>query len=108
MNTQGYLSVPEMGSNDAEYVRKIAQALNRAIAGKINAVRQVTLAAGAGSTIISDDRISVNSFISLQPVTLNAGQMVYWYTSAQSNGTVTINHPNDAFADKTFNILIIG
>lgn len=108
MSTPGYLTVPETGNNDVEHRRQIAQGVNRALAGKLNAVRQITLTPSSTTTIVEDARITPSSFISLQPTTLNAAQMSYWYTSSQTNGSVTFTHPSDAFADKTFNMVVIG
>lgn len=108
MSIPGYLTVPETGNNDVEHRRQIAQGVNRALAGKLNAVRQITLTPASATTTIEDARITPSSFIGLQPMTLNAVQMSYLYTSAQTNGSVTFTHPSDAAVDRTFNMVIVG
>lgn len=94
------------------WVRQLAELVNNMLRGKINAVLQITLTAGAGSTIIKDARIGAYSVLLLEPLTAHAAAALYGspyvLESSKSIGQVTLNHVNDANTDKTFNLLIIG
>jgi hypothetical protein len=111
----GYRGVPEVAANDPEHVRRIAQAINNILQGKMNSVTTVTLAANVATTTLTDARISSKSFIGFQPTTANAAAALgTLYTSSQMGGTgtvtgsVVLNHANNAQTDRTFNVLIIG
>ena len=79
--------------------------------GKINATLDVTLTMSAASTTVSDARIGGSCGIYLMPLSANAaaeiGNGTIWW-SAPGNQTVTLNHANNAQADRSFRLLIIG
>lgn len=88
-----------------------ARRINDVLGGKINITGVVTLTANVATTAVTDSRISGQSFISFQPVTANAAVEIgagTMYTSAQSSGTMTITHANNAQTDRTFRYLVIG
>lgn len=99
--------VPSLG-----WVRRIADAVNNILKGKINAVLPVTLSANAATTTVIDARITAFSFLGLEPLTTHAAAALYAapyvLPSSQMSGSVVLNHVNDANTDKNFNLLIIG
>lgn len=122
MTSPAYPSAPQGGgavskladAASSSWVRRIAEIVNGILTGKLNAVTQLTLTAGAPSTIMKDARITANSYLGLQPMTTHAATDLYSATSvlvaagSQKAGQVTFNHPNNANVDKTFNVLIVG
>lgn len=106
---KGYPVAPESMQNEVEHRRKLAQAANLALGGKMNAVTQVTLTAGATTTTLTDKRIGAYTFIGFSPLTANAAAaQAGLYVSSQVNGSATLTHANNAQADRTFNVLLIG
>jgi hypothetical protein len=98
-----------MMPDEKEHRRQIAQALANAMGGKLNAVNEITLVAGATTTTITDARIGANTFFGFQPMTANAaGALGSLYVSSQANGTATLTHANTATVDRTFRLLLIG
>lgn len=120
--TTGFQSVPTSGGNprslqdaaSTSWVRKIADSVNNILKGKQNVVLRVTLRAGQATTTIIDARIGPFSALLLQPLTAHAAADLYSATSVladlttQKDGSVVFNHPNNANADKTFNLVILG
>ena len=107
----GFPLAPETNTNELEHRRTIAKVANLAMKGKINALTQVTLAAGVATTTLTDERISSQSFIGLSPLTANAAAALattYFPQATQFNGQTVINHANNAQTDRTFNVIIIG
>lgn len=83
--------------------------LNNAISGKLNVVGEVTLAAGAASTVLADPLITRASCVALMPLTANAAAALpALYFDPTDSGSVAIRHANTAQADRTFRYLIMG
>lgn len=100
-----YPKLPPGGADQ----RAVANVLNLAMDGKINAVTAITLAAGASSTILTDSRIGADSFIGLAPLTANAAAaLATTYIAARGIGSATVAHANNGQTDRTFTVLIIG
>jgi len=109
MTTVGYPVPPQMMANEKEHRRQIAQALGNALAGKVNAVTEVTLAANVTTTTFTDARIGANTFFGFQPLTANAaGALSGLYVSSQANGVATLTHSSASSVDRTFRVLLIG
>jgi hypothetical protein len=109
MTTKGYPLAPETWTNEPEHRRKLAQAANLALGGKLNSVLQATLAANSATTTITDKRIGANTYIGFSPLTADAAAALSGlYVSSQANGTATLTHANNAQTDRTFNLLLIG
>lgn len=109
MTTQGYPVPPLMMANEKEHRRQIAQALGNTISGKMNAVTEVTLAAGVTTTTFTDARIGANTFFGFQPLTADAaGAVAGLYVSSQANGSATLTHSSASSLDRTFRVLLIG
>lgn len=116
----GYTPAPLSGNQpedikraaSARWVRNIAEVVNNILRGKVNAVLPLTLDANSATTTVLDARISAYSALVLQPVTSNAAAALYdtpyIIPSGQKSGEVVLNHANDANADKTYNLVIIG
>lgn len=107
---KGY-DVPEVFLPDEkQHRRRLGQALQNAMAGKLNAVTQVTLAANATSTTLTDARIGANTFIGFTPTTLNAVTALTsgLYVSAKQKGSATLTHASSTHTDQTFDVLLIG
>lgn len=118
-----YLGAPQdAGGSDLgalrTYARQIATVVNRILQGKLNAIFKsggvdFTLTANAATTVITDARLSVNSWIGFLPLTANAAAelgngTLYALAANMNNGAWTITHANNAQTDRTFRVLIIG
>ena len=107
----GFPGVPADWGNEREHRRKLAESLNRALAGKLNATLDVTLAANQAATAVTDARLSASSFLGFCPLTANAAAEIgngTLYVSAQGKGTATLAHANTAQTDRNFRLLVIG
>ncbi|WP_298800107.1 hypothetical protein [uncultured Devosia sp.] len=109
--TGGSVSKPSDAA-DKGWVRNVADVLNNVLRGRQNVVLTITLAANVDSSLILDARIGPFSGLFLQPLTTNAAAALagapYVLASGQKQGQVTLAHANNAQADRTFNLLIIG
>jgi hypothetical protein len=106
---KGYPLVPETMPNEVEHRRQLAQRVNGALQGKLNAVTQVTLTPSSTTTTMTDARIGASTFISFQPLTADAaGALSGLYVSSQKSGQATITHASASSVDRTFNVLLIG
>src|SRR5574337_986911 len=117
MSGFGYPPVPTQGNKpeslaDAasrNWLQVVAEKVNYILRGRMNVVTQVTLAANAGTTTLTDSRISATNGLLLQPLTSNAaGALATTYWSAQGIGSATLTHANNTQTDRKFNVLIIG
>ena len=75
--------------------------------------KEVTLTANAASTVVTDARLSYFSAIDFDPMTANAaaelGAGTLYVTQANRiNGQFTLTHANNAQADRTFRMTILG
>ena len=97
--------------NEGGSPRDVAHTVNNILKGKINAVFSVTLTAGAGTTTINNPLVTKNSAFLFSPQTANAAAIAAPHV-LQSNITegtsFIITHANDANADKTFMLCLLG
>lgn len=103
--------LPPRWTDVGEQVRRIVTAVNNILRGKTNNVGTVTLTANSATTTLTDIRIGINSVILLQPTTANASAEIgagAIYFGTPGDGTVTINHANNAQTDRTFNYAVVG
>ena len=92
-----------------EYLRQLANAINLASEGKLNANGEITLDANSTTTTLTNELISANSVIHLTPTTANAAAVAgSLYPSSQIKGEATLTHANDSNTDKTFKFSILG
>lgn len=96
-------------------LRQIGGIVNLILRGKQNNVLEVTLTANAASTTVNDPRLTRNSLVLFDPTTANAATELYGATmyvlddgTNRKNGTFVITHANNANADRTFKVLIVG
>ena len=77
--------------------------------GKLNCVGTITLTINSATTAMSDPRLGGESWIGFMPTTANAAAAIGGlFVTAQGNGTATLNHANNAQADRTFTYAILG
>jgi hypothetical protein len=77
----------------------------------MNATVDVTLTANAGTTVVTDARIGVKSYLSMMPLNSDAAAEISGgtlYIATQKNGSATITHANNGTPDRYFRLLIIG
>jgi hypothetical protein len=107
---KGYPLVPETMPNEVEHRRQLAQGVNGARQGKMNAVTQVTLTPSSTTTTLTDSRIGATTGIFFSPLTLNAvtAQASGLRVTSKKNGQATLTHASAAAVDQTFDVLLIG
>lgn len=89
--------------------REIADVVNLILDGKINATGTVTLATGSATTTLSDRRIGTGSVILFMATTANAaGDLANLYVTGRTDGQATLNHSNNAQADRTYAYVVLG
>jgi hypothetical protein len=93
----------------AQWVRKVVDVVNNSLAGKMNVGLTISLQTGAGSTTITDARISAFSALLLTPLTAHAAAIrSSIYVSSQQSGQATLAHSVTADADCVFTLSILG
>ncbi len=97
--------------------RDLAFVINQVLDGKLNALFEATLTAGAGSTVLTAantsgvEKVGPESFIFPMPLTANAATELAggtMYVSSQGKQTLTITHANNGQVDRSFRFLVIG
>jgi hypothetical protein len=105
--TTGFPSLP-VGGGDA---RQVAAVVNRVAQGKLNCTGSVVLATGAGTTVVTDARVTASSVILLMPMTANAAVELgdgMLFVSARDKGSFTLTHANNGQTDRWFDFAVIG
>lgn len=93
---------------DANWAARISEGLNLVIR-KVNNMAEITLTAGAATTVMDDARLSAFSVLSFMPLTANAAAVhPSIYVTDQGNGHATIHHTNSGTTDKDFRVGIAG
>lgn len=108
---QAGVSVPVFQPDEIRHRRDIAQWAQWANQGHLANVGEVTLISGTASTVVSDKRVSQNSFIGFMPETakaLSAMPTVYVPTIDAAAGTFTIAHSSTASGNRTFRYCLLG
>lgn len=83
--------------------------VNNSVAGKLNIVGEVTLAANAPSTILEDPLVTQGSYIGLMPMSANAAAALAGLSFGPSgSGSVVITHANNGQTDRIFRYAILG
>ena len=100
-------------SQITSYLRSMWDALYQARRGKLECVVELTLTAGAATTVLTDPRLSIQSAVFFDPKTANAateiyGATMYVLTANRTKGSWTITHANNAQIDRAFQVIIIG
>jgi hypothetical protein len=110
------MSFPDLNRDaisESEWRYQTALVVNRINRGKINATGSVTLTPNAASTVITDARLSIDSFVEFDALTANAAAekgagTIYVLTANRGNGAWTITHANNPQTDRSFRYLIVG
>lgn len=92
-------------------VRRIVQAIIELVTGRQNSVGDVTLTAGAASTVVPFPNCSKDCRVFLFPQTANAAAALATTFILRANivqKQFTITHANNGQTDKTFSFLCIG
>lgn len=107
---RGRPRVPLTNSSSVAHRQQIAQSVNGMMTGDIDAALQVTLQPRQGSTVVTDNRISIYKAAAACPLTATAAQELasgaMWWVPA--DGSMTINHANNMVTDRTFMFSLIG
>jgi len=93
------------GFRENEPERERFPKLQRLLEGKTNLATfaDVTLTAGAATTTLTDPKLTVLSVVELMATTANAAAAKAGiYFTGRTNGSVVINHANNAETDRTF------
>ena len=95
------------------YCRRLFDALKAVRRGKIECVVELTLTANVATTTLTDERLSIQSVLHFDPKTANAateiyGATMYVLTANRGTGSWVITHANNATADRSFQVSIIG
>jgi hypothetical protein len=101
-----FRSLPAFGGDQ----RAVAEVVRGIMDGKTNNTGTLTLATGGAlTTTLTDRRIGPDSVIVFVPASsaanADSGRV---YTSAQGQGTATVNHVANSTANKTYRYAIIG
>lgn len=102
--------VPEFIPDDRVHRAEIARILNEAVSGRLDCTKEVTLTASAATTTVTDARINIWTAALYVPTTANAAAEIAaggMYVTV-ANGSLTINHANNAQTDRNFVFAFIG
>ena len=95
------------------YFRRVLESLDSLRKGKIECVTELTLTINSATTTFTDSRLSIQSAVFFDPKTANAaaelyGGTMYVLTANRGSGVWTITNANNANADRSFQVAIIG
>ena len=96
---------------DAGWVQQIVERVNNILQGRLNVTLPLSLTASSSTTIVTDARIGAFSSLLFCPLTANAALEIAagtLFVSEQKSGSATITHANNAQADRTFSLVILG
>jgi hypothetical protein len=111
-----HLAPPQTFSNFSDvnaYCRRLWDALYQLRKGKSENVGEVTLTAGAATTVVRDIRASIQTGITFDPRTASAatelyGGTMYVLDANRASEQFTITHVNSGTADRTFFYILTG
>lgn len=91
-------------------LREVSEVVNGVLNGKSNNTGTITLSGGmASSTLLRDERISVDSVILLTPKTATAASaLTGLFFSSQTSGQATITHNANLLTDRTYGYVVVG
>ena len=109
------MKVPVRWHDTNEWLRKVAEGVNRLADGKVASNSTVTLTANAATTVVKDFRVGKDSVILFMPLTANAaaeqGNGTMYVTAANiapRSDQFTITHANNAQTDRDFRYIVLG
>lgn len=101
---------PPQNTPEARRLHEVMQQVRR---GKLECVVELTLTPNAATTTLSYKGLSPQSVVTFDPKTANAtaelyGGTMYVLAADRGNDSWTVTHANNAQADRTFQVSIIG
>jgi len=106
IGTYGNITVSSATRLDKEYLREMAQVINQHATGKLNVTGEFTLDASTTVTVVIDSRSSIQSHISVTPITSDAS-IANIYITAESK-QFTVNHASSTSTTRTFSYATLG
>ncbi len=101
--------VPFRHHSVEEWLRIVAEAVRGIQEGKIGSNSTVTLAASAGTTVVTDRRVGKDSVILFMPTTANAvAETMYVSAIAPRSNQFTITHTNNSQTDRSYSYIVLG
>lgn len=103
----GYIGLPAAGAD----ARAVAAVVNRINQGKLNCTGSVTLTPNQATTTLNDPRLTGTSVVLFMAKTANASAEIgagTLYVSGRGKGVATLNHANNAQADRDLDYIVIG
>lgn len=96
-----------------QWARRMWESYYKARHGKLDCVAEFTLTANAATSTLTFEWLSPQSVVTFDPKTANAATekaagTLYVLTANRGNKTWTVTHANNAQADRTFQVSIIG
>lgn len=104
----GNLSNPQALTS---WMRSLHDASYAARHGKFDCTTEITLTINVASSTLSDYRLSPQSVLTFLPTTANAAAEIgngTLFVGTRSDGSCIITHANNAQADRTFAVSILG
>jgi hypothetical protein len=97
----------------SSYMRRIWDAMQPLRKGKTENVTELTLTANVATTVLNYKGLSPQSVIVFDPKTANAAAelaagTMYVLTANRANDQWTVTHANNAQADRSFQVAVIG
>lgn len=105
--SKAFPTLPTFSGNEKEWRWKVEEVVNNNNRGKLNATGTVTLTVSSATTTLTDKRILPTSVILFMATTANALADTP-YVTAIDDESATLNHANNAQADRTFGYVVIG
>ena len=95
------------------WLRTFWDAFSHVRHGKMDCVLEFTLTANAATSTLTFEWLSPQSVVTFDPKTASAatelyGATMYVLTANRGNKTWTVTHANNANADRTFQVSVIG
>jgi hypothetical protein len=107
--SKGYHVVPILDPKEPEVTRRLIEALNRIMQGKMNCTADVRLNRDAVSTTVSDVRCGIASVILPMPSSTEGGiALTTWSINTRNNGSFVISHVSTSTSDATATYAIFG
>lgn len=104
-----FQSVPQIIGDDKELSRRLREAVNLILQGKLNCTANTTLTKDAISTTVSDVRAGPTSVILPMPTSpTGAAAFTTWNVSTRLTGSFVFSHVSTSTSDATATYAIFG
>lgn len=110
MTVSAFTPPGEKYATQEQFNHAVSRFIRLMVQGKLNNVLDVTLDANQAATTVTSPLIGVNTVAIAVPTTANAASVTAPYRDISSpvNGSMSLIHANDANADKTFKVILVG